>query len=53
MNLSRGNPKMEIRKLATFTFESEALWMILFPLAMGLLGLLVFLLAVLVRKFGS
>ena len=44
---------MKIKKLTAFNFESEPIWMVLFPLAMCVLGVLAFLLAVLLRKLNA
>jgi hypothetical protein len=39
-------------KVIQFTFKSEPVWMLVFPLASMVLGLLVFLLALLLRWLG-
>jgi len=37
-------------KLTEFSFKREAMWMLMFPIAMGVIGLLILLFVILFRQ---
>ena len=42
---------MRLKQLAQFSFKSEAVWLLLFPLVITCVGVLIAVLVILFRKF--